>query len=483
MHSRSSARDPLLSGYAGLTADSRRVQSGWLFAALRGVKADGRDYIDQALDAGAATILTDAVSDEVAARIRDRAELLMSDNPRLCLAQLAAQHYGRQPSRIALVTGTNGKTSTVEFTRQLWALLGTKAASLGTLGLSLPDGRHEGSVGSMTTPDPVGLAEMLAHLAEDGIEHVAIEASSHGLDQERLSGVKASVGVFTSFSRDHLDYHQTPEAYLDAKLRLFRERLPEGAPAVVCADLSVSEAVLAAAREHGLDLWDYGEQAERLALLSHKPIPGGQRLVMRLDGQSFTVDLPLVGDFQALNAMAALGIVLSLGADRTQAVEALTQLRGVDGRLQLAGSTVEGATVYVDYAHTPDALEAALSALRPSTAGDLWVVFGAGGDRDQGKRPEMGGAALAKADRIVVTDDNPRSEDPAIIRQMIMAVCPQAEEIGDRAQAIASAVARLGPGDVLLIAGKGHEAGQTIGTTVLPFDDLQQAQAALEARS
>jgi UDP-N-acetylmuramoyl-L-alanyl-D-glutamate--2,6-diaminopimelate ligase len=220
-----------------------------------------------------------------------------------------------------------------------------------------------------------------------------------------------------------------------------------------------------------------------LALLSHKPIPGGQRLVMRLDGQSFTVDLPLVGDFQALNAMAALGIVLSLGADRTQAVEALTQLRGVDGRLQLAGSTVEGATVYVDYAHTPDALEAALSALRPSTAGDLWVVFGAGGDRDQGKRPEMGGAALAKADRIVVTDDNPRSEDPAIIRQMIMAVCPQAEEIGDRAQAIASAVARLGPGDVLLIAGKGHEAGQTIGTTVLPFDDLQQAQAALEARS
>lgn len=476
MPAASPARQDLLSGISGLTADSRSVRPGWLFAALRGAKADGRGYIAQALDQGAAVILTDILPDDQAEAVRARARLILSENPRRELAELAAAFHGRQPRYIAMVTGTNGKTSVVEFARQLWALLGIEAASIGTLGLTLNSGR---SKGALTTPDPVGLAEMLAGLAAQGIEHAALEASSHGLDQERLAGVQASAGVFTSFSRDHLDYHKTAEAYLDAKLRLFRERLSPGQPAIVCADMPVSAQVVAAARERGLDLWTYGLKGERLALLAQEPVPGGQRLDLRIEGEAFQVTLPLVGGFQALNALAALGIVLAFGADRARAVAALEWLGGVDGRLQLAGSTAVGAAVFVDYAHTPAALETALEALRPAVKGRLLVVFGAGGDRDQGKRPEMGAVAARLADLVVVTDDNPRSEDPAMIRRAILAACPDAREIGDRAKAIAWAVGELKAGDVLLIAGKGHETGQTVGDKVLPFDDRIEAQKAL----
>lgn len=473
-------REDILSGISGLTADSRAVGARWLFAALRGVKTDGRAFIPQALDQGAAVILTDELPDAAAAAVRARAHLLLCPNPRRELAEMAAAFHGRQPRCIAMVTGTNGKTSVVEFARQLWAVLGVEAASIGTLGLTLNSGR---STGALTTPDPVGLAEILAGLAAQGIEHAALEASSHGLDQERLSGVAASVGVFTSFSRDHLDYHATPEAYLAAKLRLFRERLSAGQAAIVCADTPVSSQVEAAARERGLDLWTYGKKGERLALLAQEPVPGGQKLALRIEGEPYDVTLPLVGGFQALNALAALGIVLAFGADRAKAVAALEHLQGVDGRLQLAGKTAAGASVFVDYAHTPAALETALEALRPAAEGRLLVVFGAGGDRDRGKRPEMGAVAARLADFAVVTDDNPRSEEPAAIRQAILAACPDAREIGDRAAAIAWAVGALQAGDLLLIAGKGHETGQTVGGKVLPFDDLAEARKALESRA
>ncbi len=429
------------------------------------------------MDQGAAAILTDALPDERAAAVRARARLILNDNPRRELAELAASFAGRQPRHIAMVTGTNGKTSTVEFARQLWTLLGVEAASIGTLGLSLNSDRR---TGSLTTPDPVALAAMLADLASRGIEHVALEASSHGLDQERLSGVEASAGAFTSFSRDHLDYHKTPEAYLAAKLRLFRERLSRGDAAIVCADTPVSRQVEAAAKEMGLNLWTYGIKGGRLALTSQEPVPGGQRLGLRVDGEAFDVTLPLVGGFQALNALAALGIVLAFGAEHARAVVALERLCGVHGRLELAGSTAQGAAVYIDYAHTPGGLETALAALRPATEGRLLVVFGAGGDRDRGKRPEMGAVAARLSDLAIITDDNPRSEEPGAIRKAILEACPDACEIGGRAAAIAWAVNELRAGDVLLIAGKGHETGQIVGDKVLPFDDLKEAQKALE---
>ena len=473
-------RQDILSGISGLTADSRAVKPGWLFAALPGATTDGRTFIGQALDKGAAAILTGELPAAEASAVRARAKLMLSANPRRDLAELAAAFHGRQPRNIALVTGTNGKTSVVEFARQLWAALGFESASIGTLGLTRNSGR---SKGALTTPDPVGLAKMLADLASQGVEHAALEASSHGLDQERLSGVAASAGVFTSFSRDHLDYHRTPAAYLDAKLRLFRERLSPGQTAIVCADMPVSAQVVAAARQCGLDLWTYGQNGKRLRLLAQQPVPGGQKLALRVDGEAFDVILPLVGGFQALNALAALGIVLAFGGDKATAVAALERLQGVDGRLQLAGTTAAGAAVFVDYAHTPAALETALEALRPAAKGRLLVVFGAGGDRDRGKRPEMGAVAARLADLAVVTDDNPRSEDPAAIRRAILAACPDAREIGDRAAAIEWAVAELRAGDVLLIAGKGHETGQSIGGAVLPFDDVAEARRALEGRA
>lgn len=468
----------VLAGVTGLTADSRAVAPGHLFAALQGGKADGRAFIPQALDAGAAVILTDSVPDALAGSLEGRAKLVLDPNPRRRLARLAAAFYGRQPDWIAMVTGTNGKTSTVEFARQIWAAAGQPAASIGTLGLTLPGGREGGG---LTTPDPVNLARLLAQLAAGGVEHVAMEASSHGLEQERLSGVAARIGAFTSFSRDHLDYHKSERAYLDAKLRLFRECLPAGAAAVIYADGAFSSEAIRTAKARGLDVWTYGRKGDRIRLRGRTDEPGGQRLSLSMDGEAVEVMLPLAGDFQAENALAALGIALASGMPRADAVRALEGLQTVDGRLQLAGHHACGAPVFVDYAHTPGALEAALRALRKATAGRLLVVFGAGGDRDPGKRPEMGKAAANLADLCVVTDDNPRSEDPAAIRAAIRQGCPDAVEIGARAEAIGWAVAQLQAGDALLIAGKGHEQGQTVGTEVLPFDDLTEARKALAA--
>ena len=464
----------VLQGVLGLTADSRAVQPGYLFAALKGETVDGNSYIPDAIRAGAAVILTDAAP---AGLDTGDARILIDPSPRRRLAELAAQFYGRQPDCIALVTGTNGKTSTVEFARQIWATQGQQAASIGTLGVSLPHGREGGS---LTTPDPVSLARLLAQLAGNGIEHVALEASSHGLAQERLSGVKASIGVFTSFSRDHLDYHKDERGYLDAKLRLFRERLPVGASAIVYADAPFSSEAIRAAQENRLDLWTYGEQGERICLLQRRDVAGGQTLKLRIEGELYEAELPLVGDFQAENAMAALGIAIASGVAPQASVEALSGLKTVDGRLQLAGHHANGAALYVDYAHTPGALKAALQALRLATTGKLLVVFGAGGNRDHGKRPEMGRVAASLADTCIVTDDNPRSENPAEIRRAILQGCPNAIEIGSRAEAISWAVSQLTPGDTLLIAGKGHEQGQVIGPKVVPFDDLAQARAALQ---
>ncbi len=464
----------ILQGVTGLTADSRAVKPGYLFAALKGETADGRQFIPQAVQAGASVILTDAAPADDAP---GDARLVLDTNPRRRLAELAAAFYGRQPTWIALVTGTNGKTSTVEFARQIWAAQGLAAASIGTLGLTLPHGREGGS---LTTPDPVSLARLMAQLASNGIEHAAVEASSHGLAQERLSGIAATIGAFTSFSRDHLDYHKDERAYLDAKLRLFRDRLPAGSAAVIYADGKFSAEAVRVAKARGLDLWSYGRKGDRLRLLDRRAMDGGQALSLRIEGESYEVDLPLVGDFQAENAIAALGIALASGVEAEAAVAALAGLTTVDGRLQLAGRHASGAAVYVDYAHTPGALQAALHALRPTTTGRLLVVFGAGGDRDHGKRPEMGRAAAQWADACIVTDDNPRSEDPAAIRAEIMTGCPDAVEIGSRAEAIEWVIGQLGAGDTLLIAGKGHEQGQTIAGEVHPFDDVAHARKALQ---
>jgi UDP-N-acetylmuramoyl-L-alanyl-D-glutamate--2,6-diaminopimelate ligase len=451
----------------GVTADSRRVGPGFLFAALPGSRADGRAFIADAVARGAAAVLAPDGTDWPAG-VPPR-PLLHDPEPRRRLAQIAAVLAGAQPTVTVAVTGTNGKTSTVEFLRQIWALAGHKAASLGTLGLSAP-GFAAGP--GLTTPDPVALAETLAMLARAGIQHAAMEASSHGLDQFRLDGVRLAAGAFTNLTRDHLDYHGSIEAYRHAKLRLFAELLPPGAPAVASTSLDPEsrDALAAIAGDRRLGLLTVGEGGEAMALVRAIPRTDGQMLEILADGVPYEVHLKLPGRFQADNVLVAAALAQATGT--RGALDHLDRLEGVRGRMELAASLPNGAAVYVDYAHTPDALERLLSALRPHTAGRLHVVFGAGGDRDRGKRPLMGAAAARFADLIIVTDDNPRSEDPAAIRAAVIAACPGAREIGDRAAAIAAAMSDLGPGDVLAVAGKGHEQGQAIGATVIPFDDV-----------
>jgi UDP-N-acetylmuramoyl-L-alanyl-D-glutamate--2,6-diaminopimelate ligase len=452
---------------AGVTADSRQVVPGDLFAAIPGVRADGRAYIAEAVRRGAVAVLAPdgtAWPDGVPER-----PLLLDREPRQRLARIAAILAGKQPDTVVAVTGTNGKTSTVEFLRQLWTLAGCKAASLGTLGLIAP-GFAPGP--GLTTPDPIGMAESLAGLSRAGIQHAALEASSHGLDQFRLDGVRLAAAGFSNLTRDHLDYHGTVEAYRTAKLRLFTDLLPEGAPAVVCADMDA--ATLAALRDiamrRHLDLRTVGEAGTHWRLVGTKPRSDGQDLTIEAGGAEHTIALMLPGRFQADNVMLAGVLAEALGmADVFSRLPALT---GVRGRMELAATLPNGAAAYVDYAHTPDALERLLTALRPHTAGRLIVVFGAGGDRDRGKRPPMGEAAARLADRAIVTDDNPRSEDPTSIRAAILAACPGAMEIGDRARAIEAGLNMLRAGDVLAVAGKGHEQGQTVGTVVTPFDDV-----------
>ena len=452
---------------SGITADSREVAPGFLFAALPGSARDGRTFIAEAVSRGAAAVLA-PVGTSWPPGVPPR-PLIEDPEPRRRLAQLAATLAGRQPTTVVAVTGTNGKTSTVEFLRQIWTLAGEPAASLGTLGLAAP-GFDAGP--GLTTPDPVALAETLARLARAGIEHAAIEASSHGLDQFRLDGVRLAAAGFTNLTRDHLDYHGTLDAYRAAKLRLFTDLLARGSPAVASdtADAATLAALAEIARRRGLELRTVGESGSAVRLHRAEPRPDGQEIEIEVEGARHVIPLALPGRFQTDNVLLAAALALATGAHRV--LDALPRLAGVRGRMELAARLPNGAAAYVDYAHTPDALQRLLLALRPHTAGRLHVVFGAGGDRDRGKRPLMGEIAARLADRAIVTDDNPRGENPAAIRAAILAACPGAVEIGDRARAIEAALGDLATGDVLAVAGKGHEQGQTIGGVVVPFDDV-----------
>jgi UDP-N-acetylmuramoyl-L-alanyl-D-glutamate--2,6-diaminopimelate ligase len=457
-----------------LAADSRAVRPGTLFAALPGSKADGRAFIDDAVARGAAAVLVDPSLAHLALPV----PLILDANPRRRLALVAARLCERQPRCICAVTGTNGKTSVAGFTRQLWTSLGLAAGSLGTLGL---DAGAVQKASNLTTPDPVQLHALLAEVAAAGVDHLVLEASSHGLDQHRLDGVRLSAAAFTNLSRDHFDYHGSFAEYLAAKRRLFSELLPPEGIAVLNADQPEYAALAEVCRGRGIAVLDYGGQAARLQLRAQRPEREGQEILFALDGEQYRVRLGLVGRFQAANALAALGLVVACGADPAAAAGALAGLRGVRGRLERVPGHPKGAQVFVDYAHTPDALAQALDALRPHAAGRLIALFGCGGDRDPGKRAEMGRVAAAQADQVLVTDDNPRSEDPAVIRRAILAGCPGALEIGDRRTAIRGAVVALEAGDVLLVAGKGHESGQIVGDRVLPFDDATEVRAALSA--
>jgi len=463
---------------AGLTSDSRAVEPGFLFAAIPGQIADGRDFIGDAVARGAAAILAPPDTELDGDARRSGVRLVTDENPRRRLSLMAACFYGAQPDVTAAVTGTNGKTSVAWFTRQIWSHLGHRAASLGTLGIDAPDHHVKGS---LTTPDPVALHRDLADLAGAGVDHLVLEASSHGLSQYRLDGIAFAAGAFTNLSRDHLDYHRTMKDYRAAKLRLFSVLLRPGATAVLNADAADFGPFKSASAQHGCRVIGYGEKGREIRLRSLKPVADGLDMTIELFGDQHELRLPLPGAFQAANALCALGLVAACGDDATQAVSALNHLEGVPGRLQLAARAPCGAPIYVDYAHTPDALANVLKALRPHTEGRLCVVFGAGGDRDPGKRPMMGEIASKLADIAIVTDDNPRGEDPAEIRRQILSACAGAMEFDDRAAAIRAGADALSATDVLVVAGKGHETGQIVGNETRPFDDVDQAREAARA--
>ena len=456
----------------GITADSRQVEAGWLFAAISGGKTDGTRFVPEAVAKGAVAILA---KEGTQIDAPERVAVLTASEPRRALALMAARFYPAQPATIVAVTGTSGKTSVADFARQVFARLGHTSASLGTLGLVKPDGS---TYGALTTPDPVSLHKTLAELAADGVSHLALEASSHGLDQHRLDGVRLKAAAFSNLGRDHLDYHPTMEAYLAAKLRLFAELLPPDGVAVVNADAEHAPQAIAAARGAGRKVLTVGKAGEDLRLEQLARDGFAQRLRVRHGAQSLEIGLPLLGDYQAGNALLAAGLAIATGEPAARVLPALEHLEGVKGRLEIAGR-IRGALIVIDYAHKPDALTAALKALRPFATGRLNVVFGCGGDRDRGKRPIMGRIASQYAHHVIVTDDNPRSEAPAAIRAEILAACPSAREIGDRAEAIRAGMRLLGHGDVLLIAGKGHETGQIVGANVLPFSDHDAVRAAL----
>ena len=456
--------------FAGLASDSREVKPGYLFAALPGTKANGAEFLKDAVSRGAVAVLGRPDVAPVAAALGMR--FIADDNPRKALARIAAQFFAAQPETVAAVTGTNGKTSITVFLREIWTALGKRAASMGTIGVVTPNGVTKLN---HTTPGPIELHRILAELKRDGIDRLAVEASSHGLDQFRLDGADIAAVGFTNISRDHMDYHPTFEAYLACKLRLFRELARDGAVAVVNADTEHAGDFVAAAKARGLLLLTVGEKGEDLKLLARAPHGDGQSLKVAYDGNTYAVALPLAGAFQVSNALVAAAFAIGLGEDARTVFAALAGLKGAPGRLEKVAAAKSGAPIYVDYAHTPDALETILTALRPHTEGKLWIVFGCGGDRDKGKRPLMGAAAAKFADRVIVTDDNPRSEVPAAIRKEALALCPGAQEIGDRAEAIRVGIAALGVGDVLVIAGKGHESGQIVGAVVHPFSDRDEA--------
>jgi UDP-N-acetylmuramoyl-L-alanyl-D-glutamate--2,6-diaminopimelate ligase len=458
---------------SGLAADSRGVKPGYLFAALPGVNTDGLRFIPDAVARGAAAILVPQGAKPDAGG----AAVIEDPDPRRRLALLAARFYGRQPDTVAAVTGTNGKTSVASFLRQLWTREGFAAASLGTVGVVGPRGTQ---TLKHTTPDPIELHEILAALAKDGVTRLALEASSHGLQQRRVDGIAFAAGAFTNISRDHLDYHASFEDYFAQKLRLFTDLLPAGAAAVIDVDSDAGQSVARTASAKGLSVISVGRAGGDLRLASAEIDGFAQRLGVEHAGKRYEIRLPLVGAFQASNALVAAGLAMATGGEAATVLPMLEGLKGARGRLDLAGTAQGGAPIFIDYAHTPDALAKALDALRPYVGRRLVVVFGCGGDRDRGKRPQMGKVAVAKADLAIVTDDNPRGEDPAAIRAEILAAAPGAVEIGDRARAIAEAVAGLRGGDVLLVAGKGHETGQTVGETVIPFSDHDAVAAALK---
>ncbi len=453
----------------GLAVDSRVVKPGDLFFALAGHKTDGSRFVEAAIAAGAVAV---AGSDKPQGA---NVPYVATQNPRRALAMAAARFFPSQPGTIAAVTGTSGKTSVAAFTRQIWQSLGHESASIGTIGLVSP---KRTVYGSLTTPDPIALHRQLDEIARDGVTHLAFEASSHGLDQFRLDGVRVAAGGFTNLSRDHMDYHPTVEHYLAAKLRLFTDLVVDGGAAVIAADHDHSAAVIEAARLRRLRIMTVGRSGEAIQLLAAAVDGFAQKLTLEHDGKQYQVRLPLVGEFQIENAMVAAGLVIATGGDPARVFAALENLQGAPGRLELVGER-NGAPVFVDYAHKPDALAKALEALRPYTKRKLVVVFGAGGDRDAGKRPLMGAIAAENADTVIITDDNPRSENPASIRAAIMAAAKGATDIADRNEAIRAAVAGLQQGDALLIAGKGHETGQIVGDKVLPFSDHEAAVAAL----
>jgi UDP-N-acetylmuramoyl-L-alanyl-D-glutamate--2,6-diaminopimelate ligase len=459
---------------AGLAADSRKVQAGFLFFAIAGAKADGAHFARAAVAAGAVAVAAEQRLDG----LPDGVAFVQVANARRALALAAAAFFPRQPGTIAAVTGTSGKTSVAAFTRQIWSALGRQAASIGTIGLVSPRGE---SYGSLTTPDPVELHRVLDQLAGEGVTHLALEASSHGLDQHRLDGVRIAAGAFTNLSRDHLDYHPSVEAYLAAKLRLFAELIAPGGTAVIDVDDCYAGQVREAAEKRGLKIMTVGERGADIKLVGGAIDGFAQVVTLAQGGRDYTIKLPLVGAFQVQNAAVAAGLAIATGGEPARVFAALEHLTGAKGRLELAGSK-NGAPIFIDYAHKPDALAKALTALRPYASGKLVVVFGAGGDRDAGKRPLMGRIAAEHADRVIVTDDNPRSEQPAAIRAAILAAAPGASEIADRAEAIRAGIAALKAGDVLLIAGKGHETGQIVGGKVLPFSDHDAVAAALKEK-
>ena len=458
----------------GFAIDHRKVAPGTVFGAFVGARFNGEDFIADAVKAGAiAVVARPEAKVEGAVHIADA-------SPRRAFARLAAPFFAPVPEMLVAVTGTNGKTSTVEMTRQLWRMAGFRAASIGTLGVTTAD---ESVSTGLTTPDIVTFLANLAGLAREGVSHVAYEASSHGLDQFRNEGPRVAAGAFTNLSRDHLDYHGTMDAYFEAKMRLFGDVVAEDGAAVIWADDAWSAQAIAAARSRGMKLITVGEQGETLRLLSRTPTLLGQTLELAFDGATRKLDLPLIGAYQAANALVSAGLVIATGGDPAATLAALSRIQPVRGRLERAAITRAGAPVYVDYAHTPDAITAAIAALRPHVGakGKLITVFGAGGDRDEGKRPEMGRAACVGSELVIVTDDNPRGEDPALIRAAVMGGCNErAREVAGRREAIAAAIAAAGAGDIVLVAGKGHEQGQIVGRgeamRVLPFDDVQVAR-------
>jgi len=464
--------DPLITG---VTADSRKVAPGSLFVALPGSAADGRAFIPQALSQGAAAVLAPSDTDAGLAPL-----LVTSGDVRRAYAIAARSFYGAQPKTCVAVTGTNGKTSVAAFCRQIWAAMGLTSASMGTLGvLKQSSNVNQALTGpGLTSPDAADAARMLARLAEEGVTHLALEASSHGIDQRRIDGVTLKAAAFTNLTQDHLDYHGTMDEYRAAKLRLFETLLPRGRTAVLNADSDAYSSFAAASIMSGLGVMAVGERGRDLTLVARRAVPEGQRLTIDVRGETHEILLPLAGAFQASNALVAAGLCIAAGEDAERVLAALEKIEGAQGRLQRIGGASKG-EVYVDYAHTPDGLETVLKALRPHATGRLIVVFGAGGDRDRAKRPLMGEVAGRLADIAIVTDDNPRSEEPASIRKAVREGCPDALEIGDRRAAIRHAIGDMRDGDVVVIAGKGHEQGQIVGGVTHPFDDASEAAEAL----